>query len=228
MLSIIIPTLNEEKNIEETLNKIEKISNKIDLNIVVVDDSSKDNTLKLVELFKDKLDIKIIRNDKNLGLGYALMKGYMISNNPFVMFLDADLSVEESDILNLFNSKKENGIVIGSRYLKNSKIHGADKKKVFISYLLNIIISKFFKLGVIDVSHSFRIISKKIQIISKNYSHPGFFWEMTINAKRKKFILDEIPITFKERIYGDSKNKSFLMLLSVMKSLINIINEKEV
>ena len=52
MLSIIIPTLNEEKNIEETLNKIEKISNKIDLNIVVVDDSSKDNTLKLVELFK--------------------------------------------------------------------------------------------------------------------------------------------------------------------------------
>ena len=64
MLSIIIPTLNEEENIEETLNKIEKISNKIDLNIVVVDDNSKDNTLKLVELFKEKLDIKIIAKVK--------------------------------------------------------------------------------------------------------------------------------------------------------------------
>ena len=57
MLSIIIPTLNEEENIEKTLNKIQKISNKIDLNIVVVDDNSKDNTLKLVQLFKEKLDI---------------------------------------------------------------------------------------------------------------------------------------------------------------------------
>ena len=223
MLSIIIPTLNEEDNIKKTLNKIQKISNKIDLNIVVVDDNSKDNTLKLVELFKKKLDIKIIRNDKKLGLGYALMKGYLISNNPFVMFLDADLSVDESDILNLFYSKKQNGIVIGSRYLKKSKIYEANRKKVFISYLLNVIISKFFKLGVIDVSHSFRIISKNIEIVSKNYSHPGFFWEMTINAKRKKFTLEEIPITFKERTYGTSKNKSFLMLLSVIKSLVNLI-----
>ena len=223
MLSIIIPTLNEEENIEKTLNKIQKISNKINLNIVIVDDNSKDNTLKLVQLFKEKLDIKIIRNDKKLGLGYALMKGYLISNNPFVMFLDADLSVDESDILNLFYSKKQNGIVIGSRYLKKSKIYGANRKKVFISYLLNIIISKFFKLGVIDVSHSFRIISKNIEIVSKNYSHPGFFWEMTINAKRKKFTLEEIPITFKERTYGTSKNKSFLMLLSVIKSLVNLI-----
>ena len=104
MLSIIIPTLNEEDNIKKTLNKIQKISNKIDLNIVVVDDNSKDNTLKLVELFKKKLDIKIISNDKKLGLGYALMKGYLISNNPFVMFLDADLSVDESDILNLLTT----------------------------------------------------------------------------------------------------------------------------
>ena len=223
MLSIIIPTLNEEENIEKTLNIIQKIANKIDLDVVVVDDNSKDNTLKLVELFKKKLNIKIIRNENNLGLGYALMKGYMVSNNPFVMFLDADLSVDESDILNLFYSKKENGIVIGSRYLNNSKIQGADKKKVFISYFLNVLISKFFKLGVIDVSHSFRIISKKIEIISKNFSHPGFFWEMTINAKRKQFSLDEIPITFKERIHGTSKNKSFLMLFSVIKSLINVI-----
>ena len=75
----------------------------------------------------------------------------------------------------------------------------------------------------IDVSHSFRIISKNIEIVSKNYSHPGFFWEMTINAKRKKFTLEEIPITFKERTYGTSKNKSFLMLLSVIKSLVNLI-----
>ncbi len=223
MLSIVIPTLNEEKNIEETLLKIEKISKDINLEIIVVDDNSKDKTLDVVQLFKNRLEIKIIKNERNLGLGYALTKGYNSSTSPFVMFLDADLSVNHDDILNLIKSKKDKGIVIGSRYISGSRILGANKKKVLISYFLNLMISKIFKLKIIDLSHSFRIISKKIEIDTKNFSHPGFFWEMTINAKKKKFIITEIPITFRERVFGTSKNKSFLMLLSVIKSLINII-----
>lgn len=223
MLSIVIPTLDEEKNIKKTLLKIQRISKKIELDIIIVDDDSKDKTLEIARLFKNKLNIKIIKNDKKLGLGYALTKGYNSSNFSFVMFLDADLSVPEKDIINLIHSKIEDGIVIGSRYIAGSKIIGASKKKVFISYLLNLIISKIFKLKVIDISHSFRIISKNIKIKSKNFSHPGFFWEMTINAKRNNFSVSEIPITFNERIFGDSKNKSLLMLFSVIKSLINII-----
>ena len=46
---------------------------------------------------------------------------------------------------------------------------------------------------------------------------------MTINAKRNNFTVNEIPITFNERIFGESKNKSLLMLFSVIKSLINIL-----
>ena len=58
-------------------------------------------------------------------------------NSKFVMFLDADLSINENDILNLIQSKKDKGIVIGSRYIAGSKIIGANKKKILISYLLN-------------------------------------------------------------------------------------------
>ena len=176
MVSIVIPTLNEEKNIEKTLLKIERISKKVELDIIIVDDNSKDKTLEIAQLFKNKLNIKIIKNDKRLGLGYALTKGYNFSNFSFVMFLDADLSISEKDIINLIHSRRENGIVIGSRYVAGSKIIGANKKKVFISYFLNFIISKIFKLRIIDISHSFRIISKNIKIKSKNFSHPGFFW----------------------------------------------------
>lgn len=223
MISIVIPTLDEEKNIKETLLKIEKISKNINLEIIIVDDNSKDKTLDVVQLFKNRLNIKIIKNEKNFGLGYALTKGYRSSNSPFVLFLDADLSVNESDILNLIKSRRDKGIVIGSRYIIGSRILGANKKKVLISYFLNLMISKIFRLKIIDISHSFRIISKKIVIETKNFSHPGFFWEMTINAKKNNFIIIEIPITFKERVFGTSKNKSFLMLLSVIKSLMNII-----
>ena len=112
MLSIVIPTLNEEKNIKKTLLKIEKISKIINLDVIIVDDNSYDKTIELANLFKNKLDIKIIRNKKNLGLGYALTLGYNFSKSPYVMFLDADLSISEYDILNLIYSKKDNGIVI--------------------------------------------------------------------------------------------------------------------
>lgn len=223
MLSIVIPTLNEEKNIEKTLLKIEKISQKIKLDVIIVDDNSQDKTIEKASQFNSKIDIKIINNKKNLGLGYALTNGYNLSNSKFVMFLDADLSINENDILNLIQSKKDNGIVIGSRYIAGSKIIGANKKKILISYLLNFFVSKIFRLNVIDISHSFRIISKKIKLDAKNYTHPGFFWEITINAKKNNFLINEIPITFSERTFGISKNKSFLMLLSVIKSLINII-----
>lgn len=223
MLSIVIPTLNEEQNIEETLSKIERISKKVKLDIIIVDDNSKDKTIEIAESFKSKLKIKILKNEKNLGLGYALTKGYNFSNSSFVIFLDADLSISEEDIMRLIHSKKDGGMVIGSRYVKNSKILGADKKKVLLSYFLNLIISQIFRLEIIDISHSFRIISKKITIKTKNFSHPGFFWEITINAKRDNFIIKEIPITFQERIFGISKNKSLMMLFSVIKSLRNII-----
>ena len=175
MISIVIPTLNEEKNIEKTLYKIEKVSKKFTLDVIIVDDNSKDNTIKIVEQFFSKLNIKIIRNRKKLGLGYALNLGYKSSYYSFVMFLDADLSVSENDITKLFHAREKNGIVIGSRYIKGSKIIGADKKKVLASYLLNLLISKIFRLKIIDISHSFRIISKKVGLITKNFTHPGFF-----------------------------------------------------
>ena len=170
-----------------------------------------------------QININIINNKINLGLGYALTRGYDSSKYPFVIFLDADLSISEEDILKLYKSRKDDSMIIGSRYIRGSKINGANKLKVLISYCLNYIIGKIFNLKIIDISHSFRIISKKIEIKTKNYTHPGFFWEMTVNAKRKNKTIEEIPITFIERKYGISKNKSLLMLSSVIKSFFNIL-----
>tara|TARA_B100001029_G_scaffold179822_1_gene191351 strand:- start:1520 stop:2194 length:675 start_codon:yes stop_codon:yes gene_type:complete len=223
MLSIVIPTLNEEKNIEITLSKIEKISKLIELEVIIVDDNSQDSTLKKIQAYMSKISINIINNKINLGLGYALTRGYDSSKYPFVIFLDADLSISKEDILKLYKSRKDNSIIIGSRYIFGSKIKGANKLKVLVSYCLNYIIGKIFNLKIIDISHSFRIISKKIEIKTKNYTHPGFFWEMTVNAKRKNKTIKEIPITFIERKYGISKNKSLLMLGSVIKSFFNIL-----
>ena len=95
MISIVIPTINEEKNINKTLDKISKIKEILDSEIIIVDDNSQDDTLKIVKSFNEKLNVKIIQNKNKLGLGYALNKGFKFSKNNFVMFLDADLSIKK-------------------------------------------------------------------------------------------------------------------------------------
>jgi len=223
MISIVIPTINEEKNIGKTLIKINSIGEFSKAEVIIVDDNSEDKTLDIVKNFKKKINIKVVKNKKKLGLGYALSKGFKISKNPFVMFIDADLSVKKNDIIKLYNYRDQNSIVIGSRYLKDSRIFGASKLKVYLSFYLNYLTSKIFNLPVIDISHSFRIISKKISIKSKNFSHPGFFWELTINANRRNKKIKEIPISFYDRKYGISKNNSVKMLRSVIISYFNLL-----
>ena len=76
MISIVIPTLNEELNIKKTLKKLNSIKNFRNYEYIIVDDNSSDNTEKEVNKFKKVLNIKFVNNNKRLGLGYALKKGF--------------------------------------------------------------------------------------------------------------------------------------------------------
>ena len=222
MLSIIIPTINEEKNIGITIEKLNKIFTKKNLEIIIVDDKSTDNTINEINKYQDKLNIKIISNKNPKGLGYALLQGFNVASKEYKMFLDADLSIDENDITKLFDKKKYNGMVIGSRYLSDSNIINASKVKVLLSKILNLFISKYFNLPITDLSHSFRIIHKNVNLNSLNYTHPGFFWEITVNANLQGYKISEESITFIERKYGISKNKTIRMLYSVIKSIKNL------
>jgi len=225
MLSIIIPTINEEKNISITLTILSQIFKNIIFEIIIVDDQSTDKTVSEIKKFKNKsnLNIKILINKYPKGLGYALLLGYNLSNKKFVMFLDADLSIKKDDIYKLYKSRKVNSIVVGSRYLKKSNIIGASKIKIFISKLLNKFISIIFQIPIFDISHSFRIISKKINLNSINLTHPGFFWETTYNAMVNGFKIEETPVTFIDRRFGLSKNHSTKLLKSSIISIFNIL-----
>ena len=223
MITIVIPTINEEKNINRTLKIICNAKDLKNSQIIIVDDGSTDNTVKIVKNFKKKMDIFLIRNKKKLGLGFALKKGFENAKFSNVMFLDADLSIKLKDILRIVKYKNKNTMIIGSRYLRKSKIIGANYIKVKLSFILNYLISKLYNLKIIDISHSFRIISKNIKLKSYNYTHPGFFWEITINAKQRGVNVQEIPITFTDRKFGVSKNKSYKMIISILKSMFNLI-----
>lgn len=122
IISIIIPTLNEEKNIFKLYTAIKKKFKCKSYEIIYVDDDSSDRTQsKILSLKKHKKNVKFIfRKEKNLST--AFLDGVKISKGKYVVLMDADLQHSPNDINKLYNEITKNNldIVIGSRFLKNS------------------------------------------------------------------------------------------------------------
>ncbi len=190
--------------------------------IIVIDEKSSDKTIQIIKKCQ-KINIKIVISKKKLGLGYALSQGVAKAKGKLILFLDADNSVENKYLSQIIKASASNRLVIGSRYLKNSKILHVPIIKSFLSKLLNKYLSKVFNLKVKDCSHSLRIFPKKFRYKVKNYNHPIFFWEHTIEAKKKGLNIIEIPVHFCERNNGKSKNSFFKMLKNVVTSFNNIL-----
>ena len=95
-LSIIIPAYNEEERIVKTLEEITSFmrKTKIDYELIVVDDGSKDKTYEVTQnffsLYPD-LNFKLLKNPENLGKGAAVRKGVLNATGKLIYFTDADL-----------------------------------------------------------------------------------------------------------------------------------------
>ncbi|GIW62591.1 MAG: hypothetical protein KatS3mg090_0417 [Patescibacteria group bacterium] len=100
LISVIIPTLNEEKMLPHLLKDLSKQTSR-DLEIIVVDANSEDNTVKNAEKFKKELPLKIITS-KRRNLAYQRNLGAKKAKGDFLVFIDADCRVPTGFIKNIF------------------------------------------------------------------------------------------------------------------------------
>ena len=106
-LSIFVPCLNEEKNITDALNMIKEAIQNINYEILVVDDASKDKTIEMVEKFKNNnpnLDIKILRNERNKGLGFGYFAAAHKASGKYYMPVFGDSQQTSKSIKKLMSN----------------------------------------------------------------------------------------------------------------------------
>ena len=228
MISFIIPTLNEINNVDVTVNKIKCLfSINEEYEIIFVDDNSEDGTLQKIQLLsQENNNIKCYIPEKRLGLGNALSIGQKKAKGNFIFFLDCDNSINSDNLISLINAKDSKTLVIGSRYIKNSKINGVSIIKIFLSRMLNFLVSIYLRIPAKDISHSCRIFPNIETFITKNYKHPIFFWEHSLFFTKRKFKIVEIPINFDERTSGKTKNSFFSLFKNIFFSIRSIIKLK--
>jgi len=214
-LSIIIPTYNEKENIKILIPLLEKTlkKQKYNFEIIVVDDNSPDGTWKIAESLNKKYkNIRIILRKKMDGIGSALREGYNAAKNELIISMDADLSYEVGDILSLIEKIEEGyDLVVGTRHNIESYYEKnllRTKIKWTFSNLGNKFIGFLTGIPIHDFTANFRIIKKSVwsRIKTKEKTNT-LLLEMILRTYYKKHKVAEIPITFKDRRYGESKLK---------------------
>ena len=169
---IIIPTYNENQNISILVHKIRELDSSIDLEILIIDDSSPDGTANTVkEIQKNDSKLHLINREKKLGLGSAYCLGFnwAIENNfDVIVQMDADLSHNPNDILRLLSKINDNDVVIGSRYKTGVNVVNWPLRRLILSYLANIYARIITGLKVYDLTSGFKCI--KTEVLRTNLS----------------------------------------------------------
>lgn len=213
--SVILPTYNERQNLPILVWMLAKMfkENELDWEIIIVDDASPDGTLdvakQLVRVFGKEHIILRPRTGK-LGLGTAYVHGLESVTGDFVIIMDADFSHHPEAIPEFIAKQKAEDldIVTGTRYKGNGGVYGWDLKRKLVSRGANFLASTLLRPHVSDLTGSFRLYKKPVlqKIISVTESKGYVFqMEMMVRARSLGFTIGEVPISFVDRVYGESK-----------------------
>ena len=229
-----LPAFNEEKAIKKVLKSIISLKKKINkIRVIIVNDGSKDKTLLNAKKFQKKLNIKIINNKKNKGLGNALyaliffFKKKSIGNDKLVL-MDCDNTHNPNQIITMLRKveKKDNFVVIASRFQKGSLVKNVPFLRNLHSLTAFIIFNIFFMTkGIRDFTSGYRLYDKKtiekfFSIIGNKYlPAAGFEMQLEILLKLKKTNVNffEIPIIL------DYKKKPTASKMNIIKTIFNYL-----
>ena len=209
---VIIPTYNEEENIEKIIDSISSL--KVDFDILVIDDNSPDGTGDIVENLKGRYkNLHLIRRKAKLGLGTAYITGFKwaIERGYDIIYeMDADFSHNPEDLMRLYSTCL-NGVdlAIGSRYISGVNVVNWPLGRVLLSYMASLYVRMVTGLKVKDTTAGFKAYKKEVletidldNIRSRGYA---FQIEMKFTTWKFGFRIMEIPIIFTERQEGASK-----------------------
>lgn len=164
-LSIIVPVYNEERRIEEGLNKILVFLNDQNFSweLIIVDDGSSDRTGSIAErILEGVKDAKLIKS-RHLGKGGAIKQGVLKATGEWIIFLDIDLATPMAELAHFMKLRKDYDIIIGSRKMKGANIIVPQSKfrefggKVF-TFLTNVLVTE----GISDVTCGFKLFKTSV------------------------------------------------------------------
>ncbi len=210
MTFVVIPTFNEKENIKALVNAL--LSGYSLAGVIVVDDGSPDGTGAIIkEIAKGNPKVHLIERRGKGGRGSACLAGFrkaMELGADFVVEMDADFSHDPRELGRLLDVSQTVGLVIGSRYVKGSRIVGWGLQRRIFSRFANFYARRCLGIPICDYTNGYRRYSRSAleklefdRIVSKGYI---VLSEISYQLFRKGESFAEVPITFVNRRRGNS------------------------
>jgi dolichol-phosphate mannosyltransferase len=214
---VIIPTYNERENVAKMIRQV--LNYPEQFHILIVDDNSPDGTASLVEELQATSNgrLHLEKRPGKQGLGTAYIHGFrwcLAHGYDFIFEMDCDFSHNPDDLARLLHAIEDgNGQVsIGSRYCKGGKVSNWPWDRILMSYFASIYVRMILWIGIRDTTAGFicyhRSVLEKVKL--ENIPFKGYAFQICMKyaAKKHGFKIVEVPITFVDRLYGESKMSS--------------------
>ena len=219
---IISPTYNEKKNITSLIESVFSVNQ--DYHILIIDDNSPDGTANLVKELQLKYkNLFLEERPGKAGLGTAYKYGFNWALNrdyDNIVQMDADLSHDPKEIIEMVRLLNNYDLVIGSRYIDGVSVVHWPIKRLLLSYGANIYARIVTGLPIKDSTGGYKAWKREVlnsidinAVKSQGYS---FQIEMNWRAWQKKFSIIEHPIIFADRTIGQSKMSKKIMFEAII------------
>lgn len=219
---ILIPTYNEARNIVDLLNRLNAVrislSKEFTIDLLIIDDNSPDKTAQIAQSL-DVVGLTILMRDKKTGLGPAYLAGFkqgLTGKYDYFVEMDADLSHQPEQLIDLLQAADEKTLVIGTRWIPGGSVVNWPIGRKLISRLGTWYASFILKLPYQDLTSGYRVLPRGLieklnfnEIQTKGY---GFQIEIALKAVDSGFQIKQVPITFIERENGQSKMSLWIIL----------------
>jgi dolichol-phosphate mannosyltransferase len=224
MLSIVVPTYNESKNIEHLLERIFTALKPTytPYEVIVVDDNSPDGTADIAEALKSKFDLRVVRRPKKISLSAAVINGFKMATGDIILVMDADLSHPPEAIpLMLKAMHGDNEVVVGSRCVPEGGATNWPWFRRLISRVAQTLARPLT--NICDNTSGFFMVKRSV-VEDADLNPIGFKILLEVLVRGNYYKATEVPIIFNDREGGKSKLGS-KQILEYIKQLMGIYFE---
>jgi glycosyltransferase involved in cell wall biosynthesis len=216
-----MPAYNEAENIAEMIDRVRQVVSPLvdDLEIIVVNDGSRDNTGDIVrEIGREDPRVRLVDHPVNLGYGAAVRDGVWAATRDLVFFTDSDLQFDLGEIERFLPRIREADMVIGYRHSRSDPWY----RSLFghgWSWLVNIL----FGFTAHDVDCAFKLFKREvIETIHVESGGAMFSAEFLIRTKRAGFRIVEEPVSHYPRVRGSQTGANPAVIARAFRELFRL------
>lgn len=202
LLSIVIPTYNEEERIIPTIGAIASHVSTLGFpwELIVADDGSRDSTVTLVEDLK-LANVRVLRTDQNGGKGSAVRRGVLAAKGAYILFADADNSTPIEQVSELLDpvAAESFDIAVGSRAAEGATVANKSRLRHIMSSGLNWLVRNVLRIEVKDTQCGFKLYRSDVaHRLHSAQTIDGFSFDLEILYLASKFgyRVAEIPVAW--------------------------------